>query len=235
MVKKMTNIIICDDDINFSIYLKAFLEKKLTAVNKITIAYSPYDVLEEINNYDILFLDYEMPHMDGLTILKKIKRLSIIKIMISNYDYISFNTYIYHLFWFVRKDNFDYDISQLIPELQEKIFQIEKKFIINDRKSFLSLYFYDINYIETNSNYLLIYTNKNIYKIRSTFTSIISQFDNSYFIMPIHGILVNVNYIKHIDLHNSSIILNNDILINISRSKKEAIKKLYGNTHNYSL
>lgn len=230
----MIKIVICDDDIDFANHLKATLEKMIDFQIKIDIYTTSFELIEKIYTYDILFIDYDLPYINGLELLKRIENYPIIKIMVSNYNQICFKTYQYKLFWFVRKKNLHKDLSSLIPYLKKEVFEnIEKKLVIASPNKCLSIEFNKINYIETTSNYLQIHTTFQTFKIRSSFSSIISQFDNNVFFIPIHGIIINVEYIEFIDFHNSIIYLKNGKLIPISRSKKKGIKESYGKYINH--
>lgn len=84
----MITVAICDDDIDFSLYLQNYLESQFQVDLEIKIYSNPISLIEEINNIDILFLDYDMPFLNGMKVLEKIKKTPIIKIMVSNYSHI---------------------------------------------------------------------------------------------------------------------------------------------------
>lgn len=65
-------IAICDDDLLFMKKLEETLYNHLNFVN-IKIFWNVYDLLEQVECYDILFLDYEMPLLNGIEVLEKIK------------------------------------------------------------------------------------------------------------------------------------------------------------------
>lgn len=221
-------IAICDDDFEFTQYLKKYIENYLKLKIIIDIYVSPFDLIDKISNFDVLFLDYELPYLDGLKVLEKIKNVQIIKIMISNHSYISFNTYQYNLFWFVRKSHLMHDLSLLIPSLQEKLENSKiRKFKIFTSNKYLTLSFKEINYIVTQSNYLNIHTNTETYKIRSSFSSILNQFENLLFIIPIYGVIINIDYIECIDFHNFTVHLKNKETFPISRSMKKGVVEIY--------
>lgn len=223
----MIRIAICDDDANFCKKLEKHLYQNISYLVHITIFTTPFTLFDSIEHYDVLFLDYEMPHINGLDILQEIKHLPIIKIMISNYSHISFDTYQYRIFWFIRKENFFYDISQLLPHLHEELKSNIKKFVISAHNKHLSLCFHKINYITNKSNYIYIHTNYETYKIRSPFSSITNQFEDIPFVIPIYGVIVNLKYVEYIDFHQSTILLNNGKIFPISKSKKDEVRRRY--------
>lgn len=222
----MIKIAICDDDFNFLNRLKEYLKNNLKENAIIYEFTNGYDLLEEINTFDFLFLDFEMPLLNGLEVLEKFHSNSTKKIMITNFDYIVFNTYKYNLYWFIRKQHFNKDMSELIKRMN--INTNNKKMVINSSNKSISIPLSEIIFINTDHNYIIIHTEDNTFKIRSTFNSIIKQFLDSYFIIPTNGIIINMNYIKYIDFKNSYVLMYNNDIINISRSKKNEVKEKYG-------
>lgn len=230
----MIKIAICDDDTRFLEFLKNYLLDNLKLNISVHIFSSPFELLDNIQEYDVLFLDYELPYINGIKVLDTIKEISILKIMISNYSHISFNTYQYKIFWFVRKHYIDYDLSMLLPHLTNELINNKiKKFNISSSNKYLMLDFKSINYIETQSNYLIIHTNQKNYKIRSSFKAISEQFNNLLFIIPVYGAIINIEYIEYIDLHQDIVQLKNGIIFPISRSKKRGVVETYARYNNY--
>lgn len=50
-----TNIAICDDDHTFSHILKSYLSKQLPFEISVTLFHSPFELVEHIQQFDILF------------------------------------------------------------------------------------------------------------------------------------------------------------------------------------
>lgn len=100
-------------------------------------------------------------------------------------------------------------------------------FEIYTNNKYLNVEFKYINYIEKRDNYLFIYTDFEKYKIRASFSSIVSQFDNLRFIIPLHGVIININYILYIDIKNNTVYLKNNIQFPISRNKKKGVVEMY--------
>ncbi|GFI42334.1 chemotaxis response regulator protein-glutamate methylesterase [Thomasclavelia cocleata] len=225
----MIRVSICDDDMNFCLTLKNILQKKLKNVDVIDIFLSPFKLIDEIHKYDVLFLDYDLPYMNGISVLKEIQNYSILKIMITNFSHICFDTYQYDLFWFVRKHHFNYDINALIPHLNEELYNNKtSKLYISSSNKRLSVNFSDIVYVETKSNYLYIHTNKMVYNIRITFRAILPQFKNKLFIIPIYGVIINLNFIEFIDFKKLFIQMRDGRKFPISRNQKRGVMETYG-------
>lgn len=80
-----------------------------------------------------------------------------------------------------------------------------------------------INFIESEGNYLLFYTNDKAYKMRSTIKNIISELSNSLFIQTHRAYIVNKTKIEK--FNNKSLMIG-DTTIPISENYLENIKQL---------
>ena len=224
----LINIAICDDDVDFLNRLQKYLKLKLKNKGCIVKFKNGYDLLDNYNNFDVVFLDYEMPLIDGMSILDKIGNSSIKKIMVSNHEHIVFDTYKYNLYWFVRKKNLNSDIDALIVKLLNDVKTTNKVLKVNTSNKAISLPLDDIFYIRSNYNYVDIYTVYEKYTIRMTFKMILTQLKDKRFIIPCYGICVNMDFIKYVDFKNSYVLLYNGNKFNISKSRKDEVKEKYG-------
>ena len=69
-------IAVCDDEEKYRVHVKTELEKIVNSIDVVIDSFAQgEDLLKKIENkpYDIIFLDIEMPTMDGITIAKKIR------------------------------------------------------------------------------------------------------------------------------------------------------------------
>lgn len=221
-------IAILDDEINFMYDLKDMLYNHLGDDIEISYYMDGYDFLEDIYEFDILFLDYEMPFLNGIEVLEKIDCQSLKKVMVSQYDNMVFDTYQFEIYWFIRKRHLENDFSKFIIKLKEDLKNEDKKLSIRSLNKQISLSFEDIYYLYTSKNYVYICSKVKTFKIRSTFSSIKEQFDNHIFVIPIYGVIVNMKYIKYIDFNKLYVLMNDDQQITISRTMKKEVYNCYG-------
>ena len=219
---------ICDDDILFMEELKHLLYEEFDETIQVICYINAYDVLDIIDSVDLLFLDYDMPNLNGLEILEKIAHKPVKKVMISNYDHIVFSTYQYQLYWFIRKKHLNKDMKEFIIRLKRDMMIREKRLYFMSYNKAISIYQYLVNYITTHKNNLYIHTDEQCYKIRMTFHSLLKQIDEDLFIMPTYGVLINMNYITYIDFKKSIILLNNKQEFSMSRSHQQEVRRKYG-------
>ena len=197
---------------------------------------------------DIIFLDIEMPRMNGFRLLEEIE--------VKDFEVVFTTAYNYYAIDAVRISAFDYLVKPIsVNDLQNTVARLFKKAAQNPKQKteILSqnisrvqlqndkitistidgVEFYEIKSIiriESSSNYSKVFfiDGKNILvtKLLKEFEEILS----SYRFFRIHNShLVNLNYIKkYIRGDGGQVILENDEVIDVSRRKKEEFLKLIG-------
>ena len=69
---------ICDDEYNVAICLKQIIESfeyDMNCICKVLIYQSGYELLHNLEELEVIFLDIDMPELDGIDIGKRIKEL----------------------------------------------------------------------------------------------------------------------------------------------------------------
>ena len=197
---------------------------------------------------DIIFLDIEMPRMNGFRMLEEIE--------VKDFEVVFTTAYNYYAIDAVRISAFDYLVKPIsVNDLQNTVARLmknaeqnpkQKTEILSQNISRVQLQndkitistidgveFYEIKSIiriESSSNYSKVFfiDGKNILvtKLLKEFEEILS----SYRFFRMHNShLVNLNYIKkYIRGDGGQVILENDEVIDVSRRKKEEFLKLIG-------
>lgn len=221
----MHRIALLDDEYEFlNRFSSYFAEYKDIYVD---IYVDPYDLIERIDSYDAVYIDYHMPLLNAFDFFNMTKNNHYLKIIITNYDQMIFDSLQFDIFYFVRKNKLDADfptsIKKLITELKK---QINNKLTIHSYNQIISIYYSDIQFIETEKNYIIIHALKD-YKIRCTFKNILSRIDNKNCIAISYGVIVNIEYVIHIDFKNMLVIMNNGKTFSLSKKYKQDVRNIY--------
>jgi len=198
---------------------------------------------------DIVFLDVEMPRMNGFTMLQQLKNRSFELIFTTAYDHYAIKA--------IRYSALDYLVKPVeVEELKEAVRKAKEKRgsdIPNERVEILlhnllneknlhsriaipsmeGLQFVETNdiiYLEAKSNYTEIFV-KDLPKI--TVAKTLKEFDDLLpspaFIRIHHSYLINKNHIlKYIKGEGGQVTMRNGAVLDVARRKKEEFMKAIG-------
>ena len=240
--------ILVDDEINSL----ENLQQKLTAfcpeVKILGMSQIPGQAIELIHQLrpDVLFLDIEMPEMNGFKMLEELKDM--------DFDIVFTTAYSHYTIDAIRLSAFDYLVKPIVVnELQECISRLlqkhsiktkekldvllqslqpsktqENKIAIHSLDGIVFLQVKNIIHIEASANYCKIILDKEtpllVTGLLKDFEEMLQQY-NFYRIHNSH--LINLVYIKkYIRGEGGQVVMKNGDVIEVSRRKKEEFLKL---------
>lgn len=222
------NCIIIDDDALSRRVVEEFVER----TDFLSLKYSFKDAIEAINSFnkdsgeiDLIFLDIEMPEMDGIDFMNTLKNLPQIIIISAKEKY--------------AVNAFDYDVTDYLLKpisysrfykavLKAKNIHESKErrdldeIFIKKNSALVRLKYEDILWVEALENYAIVNSFNEKFTIHFTMKSIESQFPLKQFKRIHRSYIVNVKKIDRIE-DNSVYIENSDGLkiIPIGKAYKE--------------
>lgn len=240
--------ILIDDELSSLQNLQQKLQEFCPQVTIIATAQRPEDAILLINTHkpDVVFLDIEMPRMNGFKILESFKNIDFEIIFITAYNHYAIDA--------IRISAFDYLVKPVaIKELQmavERLFNItqkksnerldilrksmsdtktqEHKIAIPTSEGIEFIQIKNIIRIESSSNYSKIILNN---KQTILVTKLLKDFEEmllSYRFYRVHNShLINLSCIsKYIRGDGGQVVMQNNDVIDVSRRKKEEFLKL---------
>lgn len=174
--------------------------------------------------YDAVFLDIDMPEINGMQLAKQINDNVPTKIIfVTNYnDYINvvFNVRPFH---FIRKSQLNIEMIKVLTLLFK---QLNKERIrLKTKRGMENVLIDNIYYIEKKDDLTIIHTQNQDYDIWETITSLYDKLKVYHIEKVNQSTLVNMKYIKTIN--DKTIILNNNIHLTLSIRTKTSFIKVY--------
>ncbi len=227
----MTNksILIVEDD-----FLNRRISKKVLAENGYEVfeaknAKEAFEILQK-ESLTLIVLDINLGEneQDGISLGQHIKdKYSVPFIYLTAYDNpeiiekaVSTSPYSYLTKPFKSSDLI---ASAEIAIRQSSNIPKRKPFIyVKDGDYNVELATENINYIESDGNYLLFYTDEKIYKCRSSIKNILNELSNSNFVQTHRAYIVNKNKIEKFS--NKNVMIKNNI-IPVSENYVEILKQ----------
>jgi two-component system, LytTR family, response regulator len=194
---------------------------------------------------DIVFLDIQMPGLSGFQVLKQIIHipqiifttaydqfaikafdLNAIDYLLKPYTRLRFNQAV-SKFLQHQKDN-RASLSMLAETANPSLPGFSEKILVEHGNKLISLTVKDIVYLEAVKDYTYIYTEKAKYLSRFGIGIVEQRLNTSEFMRVHRSYIINVNFIQevHRDVNGMQVVLKNNIVLKVSRTYADNIKKL---------
>ena len=222
-------IAICDDDKYFAEKLKSLIEYRLGAVKVkpvISIYHNGNDFIENSPDCDAVFLDIDMPVVNGFDIAEQINQMgNALIIFVTMHDELVYSSIKFQPFRFIRKSRLENELSEVLEALNKTITKrsLGKRFKFQTKTGEVFLDIGDIEYIEIYGHWLHVCVNDGedleCYGSLSDFEKQLAPFD---FVRTHKSYLVNCKYIYSIE--KGQIILDDKTEILLSRYRVNDVK-----------
>ena len=222
------NIFICDDNEADIAQIRSY--------TKIYFAMEPYDPLvkgftsgDDLLNDplipDIVFLDIEMPHMDGMTAARKLreKDTGIKIIFVTNMAQYAIHGYEVDAVDFIVKPiSYYVFVDKLKKALRYLNLNKEKMVVVHGNGEMMRIGSSQILYVEKDKNYLVFHTTKGNLQARGTMLDVEKELSQEGFSKCINGCLVNLKCVSKLEKDTVWI---DEIQLPISRQRKKEFKE----------
>jgi two-component system, LytTR family, response regulator len=194
-----------------------------------------HQALESIKTQkpDLLFLDIQMPHLDGLDLLKQIGRKPpCAVIFVTAYDQYAIDAFDvsatdYLLKPFTRK-RFEEAVAKVKQQVsrQSESTYTDRIAIKSDTGIFL-LACRHIDWIESEDNYVVIHAGQKSFLVRDSIRALESSLDPAHFVRIHRRILLNADRVQELFPRGTNfVILHNGTKLPVSRRLKQKAKSI---------
>ncbi len=222
----MLTIAIIEDNNDDYLLLKEFLNTYFTETNNsFQITYFSDSVAflnEDFNQFDLCFLDIEMPSLDGMSLAREMRRRGYKQSIV-------FVTNVYSLAVAgYEVDALDYILKPIkYPSLSLKMDRIIRlvkkqkgmKISLSFKGETIILNQKEIMYLEVKGHNIYVYTLKDVISFRGKMSDMEKKLDSSIFSRCNNCYLVNLSFVSKIDGHEA--FLSNGESLQISFPKKK--------------
>lgn len=226
-------ISICDDDVNFAWELKRAIEASYDASKDpltVLLWHDGEAFLAEQPACDVLFLDINMPGMNGFTVAQKLRhREKIFLIFVTMHDELVYDAIKFQPFWFIRKPY----LAEALPEVMEALGKALskkntcRKVPFRTKTGTVFLDVDEIRYIEIYGHWLHLYVGEGeTLECYGSLTDLEKQLNPFGFVRTHKSYLVNCRYVSWIG--SRRIMLDDRTQIPLSRYRVAAVRERFG-------
>lgn len=220
---------ICDDQESIAKLIEREIRSNLTVSAEIIVFTDPIMMYKSYkkDKVDILFLDIDMPKMNGIDIANKLRRSDddIFIIFVTNREDMVFQSIQYKPFRFIRKSEMKQEIKEALSALLKELIKIETDIIVEKSGKMIKLKYKDIMYVTSEKHNIHIVCKNEVLTIRRKLSDFEENIKGDMFIRCHIGYLVNPRYIYSIG--DNKIYLDDKTEISISRSRLDDVKEKY--------
>lgn len=235
MKSALTCIVIDDDDLD-----RMAIEAEVKGYEKINLLASFGNPIEAIDflkkqKPDLLFLDIDMPEINGLDLIRAIKELDMLNIIISSHPEFALEGFQLRVFDFILKpvetERFESCMKRVdeFLELKSKaeaydvLFENEK-ILFKEGHNLISLNSSEVLYLEAYGDYTKIVTENRSYLTLATLSNFLESLPDGKFIRIHRSYVVSINKVRIVTLKSVHIGIN---VIPVGKTYARETKRIF--------
>lgn len=223
-------ILICDDEFQYindlQLHIQEYMKNHFIQYDIDTYS-SPKEILETNKIYDLVFLDIQMPEINGLEIAHELKRRNskVVIFFVTAYNKYQDDAMDLQIFRFFQKP---FDVNRLYSSLDKAMEYIDGSYIdvfIQNKTEHTRILVDDIIYIKRDNRKNYLFTKDNTYIVRESTMEWNNRLPTTFFYLVHKSFLVNLHYVTKYNY--TELYLNQTIRIPIASRKQADFHKFW--------
>ncbi|MBU9727083.1 LytR/AlgR family response regulator transcription factor [Diplocloster modestus] len=223
----MLNVAVCDDELAIRIKMEEILNRYPGYPCRIRLFENGRQLLADTESFDIVFLDVDMPGLDGIQTAGKLReRDKKVKILyLSAYQDFAPSAFSVHAFAYLVKPAREEDLWRQLDEAIEYMHLEEPKTVLDFQTTEGRIRFAaeDILYFEYMERKVYIHTVRGSYGMSGRITDVAEKMGPFDFCMPHKSFVVNLYHVKSIK--GPEVTLMNGCVLPLSQKKAAAFRE----------
>ena len=219
-------IAVCDDERKFIERFKEIIDKTYKSLDIIIDEFTDGNELIKLfgsRNYDIVFLDIEMPAVDGLTLARKLREMSedIYIVFLTGHIEYAVKGYEVNALRYLTKPPEAGAVREVIDHVLKKQ-SGEKALWVKDRDGEHKIKLSDIIYIEAQNQKIVIYTADDEVEVRGKLSDYEEKLLSQGFFRIHRGYLVSLSKVK--GFSGRDVTMSDGAVLPVGRTKEQSFK-----------
>jgi two-component system LytT family response regulator len=223
-------ILICDDEVKYVNELKVHVQEYMKnhfIQCSIEASSSPKEFLKKNRTYDLVFLDIQMPEINGLEIAHKLKERNskVVIFFVTAYNKYQDDAMDLQIFRFFEKP---FDVKRLYSSLDKAMEYIDGSYVdvfVQNNTEHIRILVDDIIYIKRDNRKNYLFTKDNTFVIRESIMEWNNRLPTTFFYLVHKSFLVNLHYVTKYNY--TELFLNETIRVPIASRKQAEFHKFW--------
>ena len=193
-------VLILDDERKFVDDLQFHIERYMAThlINAdVTAVTSAKGILEDEDKFDLVFLDIQMPDVDGISVAKELKNRNskVIIFFVTAFDEYQDEAMDLHIFRFFEKP---FDEGRLYRSLDKAMEFLDESYVdiyLDKNGETVKVLVDDVIYIKRENRKTTVVTTDDKYTTKTKFDDLVSKLPNTFFYLVHKSFFVNIHYI----------------------------------------
>ncbi len=240
----LRTLIIDDEEDSISL-LKLQLAKHCPQTGEVASCTSTVQAMEEINVFkpQLVFLDIEMPVMNGFEFLERLMPINFSVVFITAYNQYALKAFRFNALDYlvkpVDKDDLVQAVAKAVNNIQPSDAQLKQlqkqmrgepvsKIAIPSQTGISFIGLNDIVFCEASNNYSkLVLVDGSQFTVSKTLKDVQDVLEDSHFLRVHRQYIVNLNHVKHFNRNDCILTINNKAELPVARNQKDRLIDMY--------